>query len=92
VSKHLTVKVFYKVNYGYIPSTISGDLEELDAYVLGVDTPINTFNGVCIAIIHRLNEDDDKLIVVPPGMNFSNEEIRNFVNFQEQFFQFEIWR
>ena len=27
----------YMLNYGYIPNTISGDGEELDAYVLGID-------------------------------------------------------
>lgn len=25
----------YPVNYGYIPGTVSGDGEELDAYILG---------------------------------------------------------
>lgn len=35
-SKHPKFDMIYPVNYGYIPGTISGDGEELDAYVLGV--------------------------------------------------------
>jgi inorganic pyrophosphatase len=37
----------------------------LDAYVLGVLEPLDEFTGRCIAIIHRINDNDDKLIVVP---------------------------
>ena len=33
-SKHPKWGFVYPVNYGYIPNTISGDGEELDAYVL----------------------------------------------------------
>lgn len=57
----------YEVNYGYIPGTIFGDGEELDAYVLGVHKPLDTFEGVVIAIIHRINDDDDKLVVMEKG-------------------------
>ena len=33
-SRHPKYVYKYKVNYGFIPNTISGDSEELDAYVL----------------------------------------------------------
>jgi len=82
--------LIYEVNYGFVPNTISGDGEELDCYVLGVDTPLQDFTGKCIAIIHRLEDDDDKLIIVPDNMTFSDEEIRKFTNFQEQYFKSEI--
>ena len=82
----------YPVNYGYVPNTISGDGEELDCYILGVFEPLETFKGKCIAIIHRTNDDDDKLIVVPKGKNYSNEEIRALTEFQERFFESEIIR
>ena len=36
-SKHPKHGFEYLTNYGYIPNTISGDGEELDAYGLGVD-------------------------------------------------------
>ena len=82
----------YPVNYGYVPNTISGDNEELDCYILGVFEPLETFKGKCIAIIHRTNDNDDKLIVVPEGRNYSNEEIKALTEFQECFFESEIIR
>ncbi len=82
----------YKPNYGYLPNTISGDGEELDAYILGVDVALETFSGICIAIIQHLDESDDKLSVVPAGMKFSDEEIRAKTNFQEQYFKAVILR
>ena len=91
-SKHPKHGFMYPVNYGYIPNTISGDGEELDAYVLGVQEPQDKFTGKCIAVIHRTDDNDDKLVVVPEGMNLSNEEIENKVAFQEKWFHHIIIR
>ena len=71
----------YPINYGYIPNTVSGDGEELDAYILGIYEPLETFTGKCIAIIHRTNDNDDKLIVVPENLTFTNNEIRVLTDF-----------
>ena len=91
-SKHPKHGFIYPVNYGYIPNTISGDGEELDCYVLGIHEPIETFKGKCIAIIHRLNDNDDKLIIAPENKSFSNNEIRVLTEFQEQYFKSKILR
>lgn len=91
-SKHSKHGFIYPVNYGFVPNTISGDGEELDCYVLGIDKAIGTFEGKCIAVIHRTNENDDKLIVVPEGEDYTDEEIRELTNFQEQYFESEIIR
>ena len=91
-SKHPKHVFIYPVNYGYVPNTISGDGEELDCYVLGVFEPLETFRGKCIAIIHRLDDNDDKLIIVPENKSFSNQEIRALTEFQERFFKSEIIR
>lgn len=82
----------YTLNYGYVPGTRSGDGEELDAYILDVNIPLKEFHGICIAVIQRVEEDDDKLIVVPRGVNLSNDEIRRAVNFQEKYFTTMIIR
>ena len=89
-SKHPKHGFIYPVNYGFVPDTISGDGEELDCYVLGVFEPLNEFTGKCIAIIHRINDNDDKLIIVPENRNFSNKEIDVLIEFQERFFQSTI--
>jgi len=90
-SKHPKWGFEYPVNYGYIPDTKAADGDELDAYVLGVEEPIETFLGKAIAMIHRLNDNDDKLIVTD-GEEFDDDEIRDKTNFQEQWFESEIFR
>ena len=91
-SKHPKHGFIYPVNYGYIPNTISGDGEELDAYVLGEFKPLEKFTGRVIAIIHRTNDNDDKLVVVKDGKNYSDEQIRALTEFQEQWFESVILR
>lgn len=82
----------YLVNYGFVPNTISGDGEELDCYILGEYKPIKEYTGKCIAVIHRLNDDDDKLIITSKGRNFTNKEIDVLIEFQEKFYKHEIIR
>ena len=82
----------YPVNYGFIPNTISGDGEELDAYVLGEHKPLEVFNGKVVAIIHRTNDNDDKLVVMADGRNYTDDQIRALTEFQEQWFKSEILR
>ena len=92
-SKHPKHGFVYAVNYGYVPGTQSADGEELDAYYLGVNRPLHTAKGICIAIIHRLNDDDDKLVIVPETqIDLTDSEITQAVNFQEQWFDGEMRR
>ncbi|MHB8975028.1 MAG: inorganic diphosphatase [Pirellulaceae bacterium] len=91
-SSHPTHKFTYKVNYGYVSNTISSDGEELDVYFLGTDKPLNRAEGVCIAVVHRINDEDDKLVVVPEGKNFPDEEIEELIEFQEKWFKHKIIR
>ena len=91
-SKHPKHGFIYPVNYGYVPNTISGDGEELDAYLLGVFEPVTEFEGECIAIIHRTNDDDDKLVVVPKEKYYSDDAINALTEFQEQYFEHIIIR
>lgn len=90
--KHPKHGFVYPVNYGYIPGTVSGDGEELDAYVLGVHEPLDEFEGVVVAIIHRTNDNDDKLVVMPEGKNYTDDQIRALTEFQEQYFDSVIYR
>ena len=91
-SKHPKHGFIYPVNYCFIPNTISDDDEELDAYVLGEFKPLESFTGVVIAIIHRTNDNDDKLVVVSPGKNYTDDQIRALTEFQEQYFKSIIIR
>lgn len=82
----------YMLNYGYIPDTKSPDGEELDAYLLGVFEPVESYEGKVIAIIKRTNDQDDKLIVVPKDKEYTNEQIEALTEFQERFFEHIIIR
>lgn len=90
-SKHPKHGFIYPVNYGYIPNTKSADGEELDAYVLGEHCPLDTFEGEVVAIIHRVN-DDDKLVVMSQGRNYTDDQIRALTEFQEKYFESVIIR
>ncbi len=91
-SMHPKHNFIYCLNYGYIPDTIAPDGDEIDAYILGTFEPLEVFEGVCIAIIRRENDDDDKLIVVPQWKDYTNEQIVALTEFQERFFQSHIVR
>ncbi len=91
-TKHPKHGFIYPVNYGYVPNTISEDGEELDAYLLGVFEAVEEYEGECIAIIHRTNDNDDKLVVVPQGKKYTNEAIDALTEFQEQYFEHIIIR
>ncbi len=83
--------IYYPVNYGYISGIIAGDGEAQDAYVLGVNEPLQEFTGVVVAIIRRYDDVEDKWVVAPEGVTFTKEEIWEQVKFQEQYFQSELW-
>ncbi len=91
-TKHPKHGFVYPINYGFIPNTVSGDGEELDAYVIGPNIPLDTFTGRCYAIVHRTDDDDDKLVVSTDGQNPSDKEIEEKTNFQEQWFDHIIIR
>ena len=82
--------MYYPVNYGYIEGIIAPDGEEQDAYILGVDEPVQSFTGRIIAVIHRIDDAEDKWVAAPEGVFFTKEEIAQQVRFQEQYFQTEI--
>ena len=91
-TKHPKHGFIYMLNYGYIPGTISGDGEEIDAYLLGEFESVLTSKGKVIAIIHRTNDDDDKLVVSVNGKNYSDDAIRALTEFQERYFESVIIR
>lgn len=91
-SKHPKYNYIYPINYGYVPGTISGDGEELDCYIIGVFDPVLEFEGRCIAIIKRTNDNDDKLIIAPKDKDYSDDAIEALIEFQERFFEHRLVR
>ena len=80
----------YPVNYGYLPGVTSGDGEDLDVYLLGVDAPVQAYTARVIGMVHRRNDTEDKLIAAPRGCTLDKREIAKQVSFQEKYFDSEI--
>ena len=77
--------ILYPINYGYIPDVLGGDDEELDVYLLGVDTAVEEYTCRIIGIVHRSDDVEDKLIGAPDGKSFSKKEMEEAVRFQEKY-------
>lgn len=82
--------MLYPVNYGCVPGVMAGDGAEQDVYVLGPTVPLETFDGVVIAVIHRFDDCEDKWVVAAPGARYTADEIRAAVAFQEKYYRSEI--
>src|SRR5438477_12069291 len=82
--------IYYPLNYGYLPGTVSGDGHPVDAYLLGVFELVVEAEGVVIGIIERLDDAEDKLVVAPEGKRYSAEQIKALVEFQERFFESRV--
>ena len=91
-SKHPEYDSIYPLNYGYIPNTVSGDGEELDCFILGINEKMEKYTGKCIAVIHRLDDNEDKLVIAPEGKEYTTSDIRALTDFQEQYFKSIIIR
>jgi inorganic pyrophosphatase len=68
-SRHPKRNFVYLLNYGFVPGVMSPDGEELDVYIVGVR------EGCCIAVIQRLDDQDDKLILAPIGKGYTDDQI-----------------
>ena len=56
-------------------------------YLLGVTEPVLNYTARVIAVIHRENDAEDKLVAVPEGMRFTRAQIEEYTAFQERYFQ-----
>lgn len=82
--------IYYPINYGYIEGIIAPDGEAQDVYILGVNEAVKKFTGKIIAIIHRLNDMEDKWVVCPENMTFTREEIMEKCNFRNNIFILDL--
>ena len=83
--------MIYPINYGYVDGVFAGDGAEQDVYVFGVSEPIRTFTGTVIAVLHRLNDCEDKWIVSIDGSWPGRNRILQAIAFQEQYYMGELY-
>lgn len=84
-------EMIYPINYGYVNGIFAGDGAEQDVYVFGPSCPIRTFTGQVVAVLHRLNDCEDKWIVSTDGTVPGKDVILKTIEFQEQFFMGELY-
>ena len=82
--------LIYPINYGYIEGVFAPDGEELDVYILGVDKPLEIFSGRIIAIVHREDDVEDKLVAAPEDIVFIQAEIEKSICFQEKYYKSKV--
>ena len=80
----------YPVNYGFVRGLLAPDCAWQDAYVLGVDRPLETFTGRVAAIIKRADDVEDKWVVCPEGYAPDAATVMAQVRFQEQYFDSSV--
>ncbi|MBR4670622.1 MAG: inorganic pyrophosphatase [Butyrivibrio sp.] len=84
-------QMVYPVNYGYVEGIFARDGAEQDIYLLGINEPVEEYFGRVVAVYHRLNDNEDKWIVVPDGYEITEKEILDQISFQERFFEGELY-
>ena len=89
---HVTkgIHLHYTLNYGFLPGVMGGDGEEQDVYVLGVSQPLKTFTGRVIGVVRRADDNEDKLVAAPEGMEYTAQQIAEEVHFVEKYFDSTI--
>lgn len=83
-------EIIYPINYGYIAGVFAEDGEEVDVYILGSKKPCQKCMAKIIAIIHRLNDDENKLVAKVDDKEYTKDEIRSLTHFQEQFYDIKV--
>lgn len=79
----------YSLNYGYLQNTFANDGNKQEAYIMGEIEPLQEFVGQVVAIVNRLNDKKDILVVSKDNL-FTKQEISEAINFKERFFEFEL--
>lgn len=83
--------MIYPIPYGYLAGTRSADGEEIDAYLVGfgagdrMQVGDKVF-GTVAAVVYRADDAEEKLIVTPPNVFPSPEELLAAVDFTERHF------
>ncbi len=87
--------MIYPVNYGYIEGITAPDGEEQDAYILGVDTPVEKLTGMVVGVICREDDIEEKWVVVPENMAGTEIcwecNIMHAVDFTEKYFKSKLY-
>ena len=79
--------IIYELNYGYIEEMTALDGDSQDAYIINETELFDVFEGYVVAIIKRLDDIEDKLVVSKTKDDVNLKDIERQVSFQERFFK-----
>jgi inorganic pyrophosphatase len=80
--------ITFEVNYGYVDGVLAADGEAQYAYILGPKDAIEEFEGKLVAIIHRINDVENKWVIAKES--YTKEEIFKQIEFMEKYFKVEV--
>lgn len=83
----------FAIHFGFIPGTRGDDGFAIDVYVFddpGAIDPSTPFEATVIAIVHRKDDGQDKLVVSASGQRPTAEEVEAAVEFQEKWFKHTV--
>ena len=90
-TKHpIRKNIMYPINYGVADGQPGADGEPMRAYVLGVKTPVSSFTGTVIGIIHRGGDCGERLVLAPAGVYINQARIEEAVHFREKFYDITV--
>ena len=81
----------YPTPYGFLPGSLSADGEETDAYLAGFGEELylragDEVFGTVAAVVYRADDREEKLIVAPPNVFPSPEDLTAAAAFTERYF------
>ncbi len=83
----------YPVNAGYVEEIFQQTGEFQDAYIVGVQEPLETFTGVVSGIIYHQEDSSAYFIVSRVGAKIDHDEVIQAVGFEQQFYRTRIvWK
>ncbi|MCR4951156.1 MAG: hypothetical protein K6A40_07530 [Solobacterium sp.] len=77
-------------NFGYAADSLSGEGEFQDAYVIGPQSPLETFTGIVAGIIWHEESNTTRWIVLPAAMQADHHQILNLIGEEEQYYHTKI--
>ncbi|MGN0318645.1 MAG: NUDIX domain-containing protein [Lachnospira sp.] len=82
--------IVYPINCGYIDKEksleLASSLDRQPAYLVGVDTAVDEYSGVLIAVARRRDDSENYWIIAPENISFTVQQLEEMVYFNEQYY------
>ncbi|MCR5516757.1 MAG: NUDIX hydrolase [Lachnospira sp.] len=82
--------IVYPINCGYVERDCeigqNGEFSRQEAYVLGVDVPLDEFTGVLTAVARRKDDANSVWLVVPENIHYTRQQLEEMIYFSEQYY------